>query len=135
MLLLLFFTNNFILSKNFNFISILFYNLYVVIQSFEVSFRFESAVHVSAHSLLPCFIIYFLILSSRLAVFEMWYMGFLEAWFDGGILPERIYFISMRHFGLLPTWHHFELNSQLAGWGNKQVVWIQAETCLRTEFW
>lgn len=67
-------------------------------------------------------------------VFETWwYMGFLEAWFDGVFLQRG--FISTGHFGLLSVWHHFELNSQLAGVGNKQVVWIQTETCLSTEFW
>lgn len=66
-------------------------------------------------------------------VFEMWFMGFLEAWFDGVFLQRG--FISPRHFGLLPAWHHFRLNSLLAGVANKEVVWIQAETCLRTEFW
>lgn len=67
-------------------------------------------------------------------VFETWwYMGLLEAWF-GGVFLQRG-FISTGHFGLLPVWHHFELNSQLAGVGNKQVVWIQTETCLSTEFW
>lgn len=84
--------------------------------------RFESATQVSAHSPLPCFIIYFVIF-----VFEycgLWnaIYGFLEAWFDGSVHSESIYFISLRNVRLLPTWHHFELNSQLAGGGNKQIV-------------
>jgi len=88
---------------------------------------------LTLHCLALSYVLWFCLRGSwslKCDIWDFWRPGLM-----GGILPERIYFISLRRFGLLPTWHHFELNSQLAGWGNKQVVWIQAETCLRTEFW
>lgn len=57
---------------------------------------------------------------------------FLEVWFDE-IFFQRFYF--QQTFGQVTTWEQFELNSQLTDLNNIQRVWIQAETCMRAEFY